>query len=577
MARAPAFRTSVVAELHRQLQYAPRDAVRRQMDAAETLVGIVEPDRAYPIDFVTYRITGYRPSGTDSEADLVAGDELLGDLVALVLRFSRAIGFAAAETGRRPLEPEALAGELGVSVRTLQRWRTRGLVWHWLRPTDGGDARPVVLADAFAGFRARHPELVARAGGFRRATAEERLAIVESARRLRAVEPSITLAAASRRLAPGAPLGREAIRALLVAHEREAATRGGTGAIFHPPAALDARARRLLHRADAAGIAVRRLAERLGRDPATIRRALRRARAERAAAIAPTWVELPTFDRPGAAEVILAPASVRRCLGDLPSATEVLAAAAAAGGLDDPEGTEAMAAAMHFLRRRATRALEGAGSRPDEAVVDAVERDLRWAGLLRCRLVARGLVPAMVQVGRVLAAPPASLPRTAVESLLRRAAAVAGIAVDEHDPLPRGASRRASLAARIVRAMDRHLAASSDLAALAPRGRASARADLGAVDVAVLALAGDRVLPALRPPARVRVIEAGLALDRAAGGPDERRRLVERVWALDGDAPATVAELAAAAGTTVVAQARNLRSETRRLLRLGATSPATSR
>jgi hypothetical protein len=65
MPRAPAFKISALADLHRQLQYAPPETRKRQLDAAERLINEIDPDIAYPSAFVIFRVTGYRPDDVD--------------------------------------------------------------------------------------------------------------------------------------------------------------------------------------------------------------------------------------------------------------------------------------------------------------------------------------------------------------------------------------------------------------------------------------------------------------------------------------------------------------------------------
>ena len=68
MPRVARFRTTAIGELCRQLMYAPAEARRRHLDAAERLVAEIEPGQIYPQDFVIFRITGYRPDRSEAPA-----------------------------------------------------------------------------------------------------------------------------------------------------------------------------------------------------------------------------------------------------------------------------------------------------------------------------------------------------------------------------------------------------------------------------------------------------------------------------------------------------------------------------
>ena len=65
MPRAPRFRITAIEELYRQIQFAPASTREREMNAAEQLVADIDPAQTYPQEFVTYRITGYRPEHVD--------------------------------------------------------------------------------------------------------------------------------------------------------------------------------------------------------------------------------------------------------------------------------------------------------------------------------------------------------------------------------------------------------------------------------------------------------------------------------------------------------------------------------
>jgi hypothetical protein len=55
------YRIDSIANLARQLTFTPVDPRATQLNAAELLLHELAPDRAYPLDFVVYRITGYQP------------------------------------------------------------------------------------------------------------------------------------------------------------------------------------------------------------------------------------------------------------------------------------------------------------------------------------------------------------------------------------------------------------------------------------------------------------------------------------------------------------------------------------
>src|SRR5688500_6362782 len=80
------FRLDSIAQLSRQMDFAPHDVRLAQVDAAESLLHLIDPAKAYHPEFVIYRITEYRPR--DAESDLLTGIALQLDLGLLIERVS---------------------------------------------------------------------------------------------------------------------------------------------------------------------------------------------------------------------------------------------------------------------------------------------------------------------------------------------------------------------------------------------------------------------------------------------------------------------------------------------------------
>src|SRR5262245_40946158 len=135
MPRVGRFTIASVADLCRQLMYAPAAARRRHMEAAERLAAEIDPGRIYPRDFVIYRVTGYRPEGPDPQG--LVGAALVGDLAAMVQRLSRTLDLDSREPKHGALPLDQAAAGLGVCTRTLLRYRRRGLVCHYVVFPDG--------------------------------------------------------------------------------------------------------------------------------------------------------------------------------------------------------------------------------------------------------------------------------------------------------------------------------------------------------------------------------------------------------------------------------------------------------
>ena len=84
------FRAPALKELtDQQVRFAPAARRREQVGRAAKLLGEVDSDRAYPYQFVCYRITEYR-SGAHADL-LIPGADLKHDLAEFIRRVERSI------------------------------------------------------------------------------------------------------------------------------------------------------------------------------------------------------------------------------------------------------------------------------------------------------------------------------------------------------------------------------------------------------------------------------------------------------------------------------------------------------
>ena len=169
MPRRPTFHTPELADLNRQLAFAPRATQIKRLEAAEALVRDVVDTQAYPVEFIVFKLTGYRP---DEAADsTIPGEALRADLVTMIQVASQHCPLPADGSRGEPLDIEAVAERLGRSRRSIRRLRDKGLVFWWTRPAQGA-MRLGCPEDMLQWFMDR-VDMPARA----RATAEQRTAI----------------------------------------------------------------------------------------------------------------------------------------------------------------------------------------------------------------------------------------------------------------------------------------------------------------------------------------------------------------------------------------------------------------
>ena len=173
-----------LAQLLMQLRFTPEKKRRKQLDAAEKLVTIIDKAREYPYEFVCFRITGFQPKG-DIDSELIKGDELLEDLRIFISKLSGKLARPVTELGPKISSIEELAQELDVSTKTIYRWRKQGLVARKYI-FDDGIMRFGFLHSSVDEFLAAHPNLAGKAKNFSRLTGQQKQQIVKQAARLAA-------------------------------------------------------------------------------------------------------------------------------------------------------------------------------------------------------------------------------------------------------------------------------------------------------------------------------------------------------------------------------------------------------
>ncbi len=125
------FRLDALANLARQLEFTPLETRGEQIAAAEVLLHDLNGERAYPIDFVYYRITGHQPRTADARADghaeLLTGLALQHDLGLLIERVSEGLNLQAGDATEPVLSIDDVTERFSVTSKTIQRWRRKGL------------------------------------------------------------------------------------------------------------------------------------------------------------------------------------------------------------------------------------------------------------------------------------------------------------------------------------------------------------------------------------------------------------------------------------------------------------------
>ncbi len=255
----------LLADLHRQLMLSPADVRARYADRLERFLLELEPARTYPYEFVYFRIVGMRAAVTHLQT--FTGDELRPDLVLLMEALSAGTAPPATSTGEKVYTVDEACERLGVTSRTLHRWRRRGLMARRYRFPDGG-RRLGVRASALDRFLEAEGGRPAASASGRRLTPKEEEDIAGRVERLRGEGLSTT--AAAEHVAEQVGRAKETVRLVLKRREGDDGQGGGR---------LSEEERRALLADYRAGTSAEALAERSGRSTSSVYRILNQERA----------------------------------------------------------------------------------------------------------------------------------------------------------------------------------------------------------------------------------------------------------------------------------------------------------
>jgi RNA polymerase primary sigma factor len=171
-----------MAQLFLQLRFTPEEKRRAQLDAAEELFAIIDKDKEYPFEFVCFRITGFHPTD-DSGDEIIKGTELLDDLRIFISSLSGQLARPVTEQDQKIYTVEELAEKTGVSVKTIHRWRKRGLMARKYI-FENGKKRLGFLQPAVDKFISENPGIANKAKNFTRLTEQQKQQIIKQAEKL---------------------------------------------------------------------------------------------------------------------------------------------------------------------------------------------------------------------------------------------------------------------------------------------------------------------------------------------------------------------------------------------------------
>ncbi|MCJ7544718.1 MAG: sigma-70 family RNA polymerase sigma factor [Phycisphaerae bacterium] len=280
------------------------------VDAAEAMLHLLEPDELYPMEFVVYRLTGYR-GGPQAVAQAMSGKTLRADLLTLMLDLCDRFELHAADYLQPVYDIPHLARRFSVSTKTIQRWRRYGLPTRRLVFADG-KRRVAFLESSVQWFVQHRAGMIPRSVRFTQMTPSERTDVLRRARRM-ASFTRCTLSEVAHRVARRTGRAVETVRYTIRRHDLE-----HPGEAIFPRMAgpVDEENRTVIYRSFLRGVPAGVLAERYHRTRGSIYRIVNAMRARRLLREPVEYVYNPQFDLPNADELFLldATAAAERAL-----------------------------------------------------------------------------------------------------------------------------------------------------------------------------------------------------------------------------------------------------------------------
>ena len=282
-----------------QVRYAPRDVRLAQIERAESLLNEIDIHEEYPYQEICRRVTSYRP---EMYPDLVvSGEDAVHDLRLFVEDLSDSANIPAESVGEQVLTVDDVSKFYNVSTKTVDRWRSRGLVSR--RLMFGNRKRIGFLKSSVDQFVRTHPDDIQRGSTFSQLSEHEKEEIIHRARRL--ARAGGCPAEISRRLARWTGRSPETIRYTLKNFDRE----HPDSAVFPNSAQpLREETKQQIFQEFRQGVPAERLAINFGRTKASIYRIIAEIRAKRLLDQPIEFIFSPTFETLDAAATILAPA-----------------------------------------------------------------------------------------------------------------------------------------------------------------------------------------------------------------------------------------------------------------------------
>jgi RNA polymerase primary sigma factor len=283
-----------------QVRFAPPPRRLEQLKRAEQLLTEIDPSKAYPYQFICYRVTDFR-----SEAYaglLIPGETLVHDLGLWINELANSLPAIPVDEVLEPVMTiDEISKKLNVTTKTIHRWRKRGLIG--IPVVCNGHRQLGFIPSLVDPFLAANKERIAKSGKFTLLTQEEKDEILRRARRFARLGLG-SLSEVSRRI--GRRLGRspETVRYTIKNFDSEHPEQALYPDVTGP---LDSTAKQVIYNSYRRGMDVDTLAKNFQRNRSSMYRVLSEIRAQRLLDQPIEFIFHESFDDKAMAANIIAP------------------------------------------------------------------------------------------------------------------------------------------------------------------------------------------------------------------------------------------------------------------------------
>ncbi|MBL4810460.1 MAG: hypothetical protein JKY43_10445 [Phycisphaerales bacterium] len=537
-----------IQSLATELSYAGKQTIIRHLERIEQLAPAIDPDGLYPQDFIIFRVTGYRQNITNPE--MLPGNTLRADLSALAEHLSES-----ANLTLNDLHPnhqstyetiDSLAKRWAVSRKSIERYRRLGLVARRIN-TGSGHRSIIFLEGPVSWFQEKFKDRLGTAAEFTRMDQALTDKIIRDARRYRnrlgSNRTQITA-----RIAHRIARSTESVRRTLIAHDE--ACKSTTSVtdnqpIFSMPLPAGQNQQHAMLAQSLQGKRTGTIAANFNRTPISVNRAINRARRTLIQnALFQSGFQSTTHPQPDPApttpksSILTQPPVITNLTTqgptDLTSLIEQLRTKHPAIIYEQTTRATAIIE-LQAQSRHLTSQLHP--STPSGRILDQIETNMRWIILLRIELVNTQLPLMLATIEQHIGGPIDTLPPSRATQILKDAIAVVDstitTALSRHAP-----SSTARLAAPVSLAITHWASRLPDIATPPTQGKAARRISQG-FPVENWTTQLWTQWHWLRPPALKQGFQTTTNLT------DRDKELLTRRYALSGNKPQSLADLAA--------------------------------